>query len=90
MLDDIGELLDESEQRIVKIQVDGHVDGDSETTTGTIKNTNEFQVNKVKGESKKLPTIIDFSETPINWAIRRRPSRLGYESLANSASSSCS
>jgi hypothetical protein len=35
MLDDVGELLDESEQRLWKIQVDGHVDGDSETTTGT-------------------------------------------------------
>jgi hypothetical protein len=35
MLDDVGELLDESEQRLVKIQVDGHGDGDSETTTGT-------------------------------------------------------
>jgi hypothetical protein len=39
MLDDVGELLDESEQRIVKIQVDGHVDGDSETTTGTNQRT---------------------------------------------------
>jgi hypothetical protein len=35
MLDDFGELLDESEPQLVKIQVDGHVDGDSETTTGT-------------------------------------------------------
>jgi hypothetical protein len=47
MLDDVGELLDES--GLVKIQVDGHVDGDSETTTGTINNRNKFQVNKVKG-----------------------------------------
>ena len=44
MLDDVGELLDESEQRLVKIQVDGHVEGDSETATGTIKNRNQFQV----------------------------------------------
>ena len=35
MLDDVGELLDESKSRLVKIQVDGHVDGDSETTTET-------------------------------------------------------
>ncbi len=48
MLDDVGELFDESKPQLVKIQVDGHVDGDSETTTGILKNTNEFQVNKVK------------------------------------------
>ena len=35
MLDDVGELFDESEQWLLKIQVDGHVDGDSETTTET-------------------------------------------------------
>jgi flagellar motor protein MotB len=35
MLDDVGELLDESKPRLLKIQVDGHVDGDSETTTET-------------------------------------------------------
>ena len=58
MLDDIGELLDESEQRIVKIQVDGHVDGDSETTTGIIKNRNKFQVNKVKGERLKVKNCL--------------------------------
>ena len=51
MLDDVGELLDESEQQLLKIQVDGHVDGDSETTTGTINNKNQFQVNKVKSFS---------------------------------------
>ena len=51
MLDDVGELFDESMPRLVKIQVDGHVDGDSETTTGTIKNRNQFQVNKVKSFS---------------------------------------
>jgi hypothetical protein len=51
MPDDVGELFDESDQRLVKIQVDGHVDGDSETTTGTINNKNQFQVNKVKSFS---------------------------------------
>ena len=58
MLDDVVELLDESEQRIVKIQVDGHVDGDSETTTGIIKNINKFQVNKVKGERLKVKNCL--------------------------------
>jgi hypothetical protein len=51
MPDDVGELFDESDQRLVKIQVDGHVDGDFETTTGTINNKNQFQVNKVKSFS---------------------------------------
>jgi hypothetical protein len=51
MLDDVDELFDESKSRLVKIQVDGHVDGDSETTTGTINNKNQFQVNKVKSFS---------------------------------------
>jgi len=37
MPDDVGELFDESDQRLVKIQVDGHVDGDFETTTDAIK-----------------------------------------------------
>ena len=53
MLDDVGELFDESKPQLVKIQVDGLVDGDSETTTGIIKNRNKFQVNKVKGERRK-------------------------------------
>ena len=44
MLDDVGELFDEWMPRLVKIQVDGHVEGDSETTTGRIKNRNQFQV----------------------------------------------
>ena len=48
MLDDVGELFDEWKPRLDpscgKIQVDGHVKGDSETTTGTIKNSNQFQV----------------------------------------------
>ena len=44
MLDDVGELFDEWKPRLVKFQVDGHVEGDSETTTGTIKNRNQFQV----------------------------------------------
>jgi hypothetical protein len=35
MLDDISELFDELKSRLVQIQVDGHVDGDSETSTGT-------------------------------------------------------
>ena len=48
MLDDVGDLLDESKPRLLKIQVDGHVDGDSETTTETIKNRNQFQAIKVK------------------------------------------
>ena len=39
MLDDVGELLDESKSRLLKIQVDGHVDGDSETTTETNQRT---------------------------------------------------
>ena len=56
MLDDVGELLDESKSRLLKIQVDGHVDGDSETTTGT--NRNKFQVNKVKGERLKVKNCL--------------------------------
>ena len=44
MLDDVGELFNESQSGLVKIQVDGHVDGDSETTTETLKNRNQFQV----------------------------------------------
>ncbi len=48
LLDDIGDLFDASKSRLVKIQVDGHVDGDSETITETIKNRNQFQAIKVK------------------------------------------
>ena len=44
MLDDVDELFDEWNPRLVKIQVDGHVEGDSKTITGTIKNRNQFQV----------------------------------------------
>jgi hypothetical protein len=43
MPDDVGELFDESDQRLVKIQVDGHVDGDFETTTGTINTKISFR-----------------------------------------------
>ena len=43
MPDDVGELFDESDQRIVKIQVDGHVDGDFETTTGIINTKISFR-----------------------------------------------
>jgi hypothetical protein len=44
MLDDVGELFDEWMPRLVKIQVDGHFEGDSKTTTGRIMNRNQFQV----------------------------------------------
>jgi|688.fasta_scaffold192456_2 hypothetical protein len=40
MIDDVGDLFRELKLRFLKIQVGGHVDGDSETTTNTIKKTN--------------------------------------------------
>jgi hypothetical protein len=40
MMDDVGDLLLELKLRFLKIQVGGLVDGDSETTTDTIKKRN--------------------------------------------------
>ena len=46
MLVDADELFEQSKSG--QIHVDGHVDGVSETTTGTINYINQFHVNKVK------------------------------------------
>ena len=40
VIDDVGDLFRELKLRFLKIQVGGHVDGDSETTTDTIKKRN--------------------------------------------------
>ncbi len=52
MIDDVGDLFCELMSRLVMIQVDGHVDGDSETTTNVIKSRYEFQVISLKGQMK--------------------------------------
>ncbi len=52
MIDDVGGLFGELMSWLVMIQVDGHVDGDSETTTNVIKSRYEFQVISLKGQIK--------------------------------------
>jgi hypothetical protein len=48
MIDDVGDLFRKLKLLFLKIQVGGHADGDSETTTDAINKRNSFEVINLK------------------------------------------